>query len=84
MNYMPPEAIEDRSSYGENGKSRSKVVWSSSSYSLHVKKEVIKTCIFRFVFFSKSSTETWTWESLLCHDGGVQSWKVKPNLPNYL
>uniref|UniRef100_A0A8D2NCI1 TTK protein kinase n=1 Tax=Zonotrichia albicollis TaxID=44394 RepID=A0A8D2NCI1_ZONAL len=24
MNYMPPEAIEDRSSYGENGKPRSK------------------------------------------------------------
>ncbi|XP_063245598.1 dual specificity protein kinase TTK [Prinia subflava] len=34
MNYMPPEAIEDRSSYGENGKSRSKISPKSDVWSL--------------------------------------------------
>ncbi|XP_015478678.1 dual specificity protein kinase TTK isoform X2 [Parus major] len=34
MNYMPPEAIEDRSSYGENGKPRSKISPKSDVWSL--------------------------------------------------
>lgn len=31
INYMPPEAIKDMSSSAENGKSRSKVIYSSYS-----------------------------------------------------
>ncbi|XP_068793727.1 dual specificity protein kinase TTK isoform X1 [Struthio camelus] len=34
MNYMPPEAIKDMSSYGENGKSRSKISPKSDVWSL--------------------------------------------------
>ncbi|KFQ41030.1 Dual specificity protein kinase TTK, partial [Mesitornis unicolor] len=34
MNYMPPEAIRDMSSYGENGKSRSKISPKSDVWSL--------------------------------------------------
>lgn len=34
MNYMPPEAIEDRSSYGENGKPHSKISPKSDVWSL--------------------------------------------------
>ncbi|XP_054135971.1 dual specificity protein kinase TTK [Melozone crissalis] len=34
MNYMPPEAIEDMSSYGENGKPRSKISPKSDVWSL--------------------------------------------------
>ncbi|XP_037247961.1 dual specificity protein kinase TTK [Falco biarmicus] len=34
MNYMPPEAIKDLSSYGENGKSRSKISPKSDVWSL--------------------------------------------------
>ncbi|NWS32640.1 TTK kinase, partial [Polioptila caerulea] len=34
MNYMPPEAIEDRSCYGENGKPRSKISPKSDVWSL--------------------------------------------------
>ncbi|NXT60728.1 TTK kinase, partial [Chaetops frenatus] len=38
MNYMPPEAIEDRSSYGENGKPRSKVVTPFQHITSHINK----------------------------------------------
>lgn len=54
MNYMPPEAIKDLSSYGENGKSRSKVTIFFFSCSLHVKKKVVQAYIIIRLSFLKN------------------------------